>query len=53
MGELIPIQDHAGIQAVMGRDLYDFLGVETEYRHWFPRMVEYGFEEGKDYVVKK
>ncbi|CQD13333.1 antA/AntB antirepressor family protein [Corynebacterium striatum] len=52
MGELIPIQDHAGIQAVMGRDLYDFLGVETEYRHWFPRMVEYGFEEGKDYVVK-
>ncbi|WP_049152400.1 antA/AntB antirepressor family protein [Corynebacterium striatum] len=52
MNELIPIQDNDGTQAVMGRDLYDFLGVETEYRHWFPRMVEYGFEEGKDYAVK-
>lgn len=52
MNELIPIQDNDGAQAVMGRDLYDFLGVETEYRHWFPRMVEYGFEEGKDYAVK-
>lgn len=52
MSELIPIQDHGGAQAVMGRDLYDFLGVETEYRHWFPRMVEYGFEEDKDYAVK-
>ncbi|MFS0061844.1 phage antirepressor KilAC domain-containing protein [Corynebacterium striatum] len=49
---VIPLTDHDGVQAVMGRDLYDFLGVETEYRHWFPRMVEYGFEEGKDYVVK-
>lgn len=52
MNELIPIQDNDGAQAVMGRDLYDFLGVETEYRHWFPRMIEYGFEEGKDYAVK-
>ena len=52
MNELIPLQDNNGTQAVMGRDLYDFLGVETEYRHWFPRMVEYGFEEGKDYAVK-
>ncbi|WP_049166668.1 antA/AntB antirepressor family protein [Corynebacterium striatum] len=52
MNELIPIQDNDGTQTVMGRDLYDFLGVETEYRHWFPRMVEYGFEEGKDYAVK-
>jgi anti-repressor protein len=49
---VIPLTDNDGVQAVMGRDLYDFLGVETEYRHWFPRMVEYGFEEGKDYVVK-
>ncbi|WP_408930800.1 antA/AntB antirepressor family protein [Corynebacterium axilliensis] len=52
MSELIPIHSNDGAQAVMGRDLYDFLGVETEYRHWFPRMVEYGFEEGKDYAVK-
>lgn len=52
MSELIPLTQHDGIQAVMGRDLYNFLGVETEYRHWLPRMVEYGFEEGKDYAVK-
>lgn len=51
--ELIPLTENDdGIQAVTGRDLYEFLEVETEYRHWFPRMVEYGFEQGKDYTVK-
>ena len=52
MSELIPIQDSGGVQAVMGRDLHAFLEVGAEYRHWFPRMVAYGFEEGKDYTVK-
>lgn len=52
MSELIPIQDNDGVQAVMGRDLHAFLEVGAEYRHWFPRMVAYGFEEGKDYTVK-
>ncbi|MCQ9349357.1 antA/AntB antirepressor family protein [Corynebacterium sp. 5QC2CO] len=52
MSELIPIQDNEGVQAVMGRDLHAFLEVGAEYRHWFPRMVAYGFEEGKDYTVK-
>lgn len=52
MSELIPIQDKDGAQAVMGRDLHAFLEVGAEYRHWFPRMVAYGFEEGKDYAVK-
>ena len=53
MQELIPITtDERGIQAVMGRDLHVFLEVGTEYRHWFPRMLAYGFEEGKDYTVK-
>lgn len=49
---LIPIQENDGIQAVMGRDLHAFLEVGAEYRHWFPRMLAYGFEEGKDYTVK-
>ena len=52
MSELIPIHNNDGAQAVMGRDLHNFLEVSTEYRHWFPRMVDYGFEEGKDYAVK-
>lgn len=52
MNELIPLTERDGVQAVMGRDLHNFLEVSTEYRHWFPRMVDYGFEEGKDYAVK-
>ena len=34
---------------VLGRDLHEMLEVETRYNDWFPRMCEYGFEEGKDY----
>ena len=49
---VIPLTENDGVQAVMGRELHKFLEVSTEYRHWFPRMVDYGFEEGKDYAVK-
>lgn len=52
MNELIPLTERDGVQAVMGRDLHTFLGVNSNYREWFPRMVEYGFEEGKDYASK-
>lgn len=52
MGELIPIHNNDGAQAVMGRDLHAFLEVQSNYREWFPRMVAYGFEEGKDYASK-
>lgn len=53
MSELIPIQDQGdGVQAVMGRDLHVFLEVKAHYKDWFPRMVAYGFEEGKDYALK-
>ena len=34
---------------VLGRDLHKALEVQTAYKDWFPRMCEYGFEEGKDY----
>lgn len=49
--ELIPIREHNGSQAVSGRELHEFLQVGAEYRHWFPRMVGYGFTEGQDYAV--
>lgn len=50
MNELIPIREQGeGKQAVLGRDLHDFLEVTTAYKDWFPRMVAYGFEEGKDF----
>lgn len=35
---------------VMGRDLHEALEVKTEYKKWFERMTEYGFEESKDYI---
>src|SRR5699024_583357 len=50
--ELIPLTETDGVQAVMGRDLHAFLEVNVRYNDWFPRMVEYGFEEEKDYVLK-
>lgn len=52
MTQLIPITQNDGAQAVMGRDLHAFLEVQSNYREWFPRMVAYGFEEGKDYASK-
>lgn len=52
MSELIPLHTRNDAQAVMGRDLHTFLEVDTEYRHWIKRMIDYGFEEGKDYAVK-
>lgn len=50
---LLPIvQMNESVQAVMGRDLHEFLQIGAAYRHWFPRMAAYGFEEGTDYCVK-
>lgn len=34
---------------VSARELHEFLEVKTEFRHWFPRMTEYGFAEGTDF----
>ena len=34
---------------VSGRDLHRALEIKTAYKDWFPRMCEYGFEEGKDF----
>lgn len=53
MSELIPLTHHNGIQAVMGRDLYNFLEVKEQYADWMKRMVGYGFTEGTDYVSQK
>lgn len=53
MGELIPIHNNDGAQAVMGRDLHKFLEVTTRYNDWIGRLIEkYGFVEGQDYVLK-
>ena len=50
MSNLIPINyDNPERPTVSGRELHDFLEVGADYRHWFPRMCEYGFTEGEDF----
>lgn len=35
---------------VMGRDLHEALGIRSAYMDWFPRMCEYGFSDGADFI---
>lgn len=51
MNQLIPINTNDQMEPVIsGRDLHQFLEVGTEYRKWFGRMSEYGFNENIDFV---
>lgn len=50
MQELIKVsQNHKGTNIVDARELYLFLEIKTDFKDWMPRMLEYGFEEGKDF----
>lgn len=50
MNELIVTsQNENGEITLSGRELHEFLEVKTAYKDWFPRMVDYGFEEGRDF----
>ncbi|MDR1270410.1 MAG: antA/AntB antirepressor family protein [Planctomycetaceae bacterium] len=49
MNDLVTITKNNGQTVVSGRELHAALEVETPYHKWFPRMTEYGFEEGKDH----
>lgn len=52
MNELIQIKvNKNNEQVVSGRDLHEFLEINTPYVKWFNRMLEYGFEENIDYLV--
>ena len=52
MKDLIKITTNdKGQRLVSGRELHEFLEIRTKYKDWFPRMVEYGFEEGIDFVM--
>jgi len=51
MNQLIPTStDEQGNILVSGRDLHEFLDIKTEYKKWFGRMAEYGFEKNIDYT---
>ncbi len=50
MNDLIPISyENPERPTVSGRELHEFLGIDTRYNDWFKRMVDYGFTEGEDF----
>lgn len=52
MNELLKINYEAEQPTVSARDLHEQLNIKTAFKDWFPRMCEYGFEEGKDFCSK-
>ena len=50
MQELLNV--NADSQTVSARELHAQLNIKTAFKDWFPRMCEYGFEEGKDFCSK-
>lgn len=50
MSDLIKVNYDSEKPTVSAREVHAFLDVSTEFRHWFPRMCEYGFSEGIDYT---
>lgn len=52
MKDLIKIDINENQEPIVnGRELYNALGVKTDYKDWFPRMCEYGFCENQDYIT--
>ena len=48
--QLVPVNvDSPDRITVSARDLHAALEVKDHFKDWFPRMCDYGFEEGKDY----
>ena len=48
--EVIPVYtSDTGEKVVIGRELHERLCIKANYREWFPRMCEYGFEYKKYY----
>lgn len=51
MNEITPIRISSDSDrvTVSARDLHEALQIQTDFRHWFPRMADYGFVEGEDF----
>lgn len=48
--QLVPVNvDSPDRITVSARDLHAALEVKDHFKDWFPRMCDYGFEEGKDF----
>lgn len=51
MNELISVTLNDNQEPVVsGRQLHEVLKVKTEYKKWFSRMTEYGFNENEDFL---
>ena len=50
MNELIKVNYDNECPTISGRELHEFLELDTPYKKWFDRMTEYGFSENADYV---
>ena len=49
----LTISTRRNIQCVSARELHEKLEVKTAFKDWIKRMLEYGFEENKDFTVLK
>ena len=50
MNEILTVNNDT--QTVSARELHERLHIKTAFKDWFPRMCEYGFEEGADFCSK-
>lgn len=54
MNDLLKINtENPERMTLSARDLHEFLGIETRFNDWMPRMIDYGFEEGEDFNLLK
>ena len=47
------ITNEEGKQLVSARELHEFLEIGQDFTSWFKRMIDYGFEENKDFTLTK
>lgn len=45
----VKVRDN-GSRVVSGRGLHEYLKIKTDFVDWIKRMIEYGFEEGADFL---
>ena len=53
MNNLLKVNYETDQPTVSARDLYEQLHIKTRFNDWFPRMCEYGFQNGVDYNLLK
>lgn len=52
VNELFNLKENQdGTVAVSGRELHKGLKIQTPYKQWIDRMIDYGFEVNTDYII--